>query len=41
MPLDTWWYVAGGAVADWWQSHLPAGTTIEVLARGGGIANPW
>jgi uncharacterized protein len=40
MPLNTWWYVAGGAIANLVQSQLPAGTTIEVLARGGGIANP-
>jgi TRAP transporter TAXI family solute receptor len=40
MPLNTWWYVAGGAIAHLVQSKLPAGTTIEVLARGGGIANP-
>ncbi len=40
MPLNTWWYVAGGAVANLIQPHLPPGTTIEVLARGGGIANP-
>jgi uncharacterized protein len=40
MPLNTWWYVAGGAIANLVQSKLPAGTTIEVLARGGGIANP-
>jgi TRAP transporter TAXI family solute receptor len=40
MPLNTWWYVAGGAVASLVQSKLPAGTTIEVMARGGGIANP-
>ena len=40
MPLNTWWYVAGGAVANLVQSKLPAGMTIEVLARGGGIANP-
>ena len=30
----------GGAIANLVQSKLPAGTTIEVLARGGGIANP-
>src|SRR5688572_32880179 len=40
MPLNTWWYVGGGAIANLVQSKLPAGTTIEVLARGGGIANP-
>jgi hypothetical protein len=40
MPLNTWWYVAGGAIANLVQSKLPPGTTIEVLARGGGIANP-
>lgn len=40
MPLNTWWYVGGGAIANLVQSKLPAGMTIEVLARGGGIANP-
>jgi TRAP transporter TAXI family solute receptor len=40
MPLNTWWYVGGGAIANLVQSKLPPGTTIEVLARGGGIANP-
>ncbi len=40
MPLNTWWYVGGGAIANLVQSKLPAGTTIEVMARGGGIANP-
>jgi TRAP transporter TAXI family solute receptor len=40
MPLNTWWYVGGGAIASLVQTKLPAGTTIEVLARGGGIANP-
>lgn len=40
MPLNTWWYVGGGAIASLVQSKLPAGMTIEVLARGGGIANP-
>jgi TRAP transporter TAXI family solute receptor len=40
MPLNTWWYVAGGAIANLVQPKLPAGAKIEVLARGGGIANP-
>ena len=40
MPLNTWWYVGGGAIANLVQTKLPAGTTIEVMARGGGIANP-
>lgn len=40
MPLSTWWYVGAGGIAKLVQPHLPAGTTIEVLARGGGIANP-
>jgi TRAP transporter TAXI family solute receptor len=40
MPLNTWWYVGAGAIANLVQTKLPAGTTIEVLARGGGIANP-
>ncbi len=25
MPLNTWWYVAGGALANLVQSKLPAG----------------
>jgi TRAP transporter TAXI family solute receptor len=40
MPLNTWWYIGAGAIANLVQTKLPAGTTIEVLARGGGIANP-
>ncbi|MBM3531337.1 MAG: TAXI family TRAP transporter solute-binding subunit [Alphaproteobacteria bacterium] len=40
MPLNTWWYVAGGAIANLVQPTLPSGAKIEVLARGGGIANP-
>jgi uncharacterized protein len=40
MPLNTWWYVAGGAIANLVQGKLPQGMKIEVLARGGGIANP-
>jgi TRAP transporter TAXI family solute receptor len=40
MPLNTWWYVAGGALANLVQSKLPPGGAIEVMARGGGIANP-
>lgn len=40
MPLNTWWYVAGASVAALVQPQLPKGGSIEVLARGGGIANP-
>jgi len=40
MPLNTWWYVAGASVAALVQPQLPPGANIEVLARGGGIANP-
>ena len=40
MPLNTWWYVGGGAIASLVQSKLPSWMTIEVLALGGGIANP-
>ena len=40
MPLNTWWYVAGASVAALVQPQLPKGANIEVLARGGGIANP-
>lgn len=40
MPLNTWWYVAGASVAALVQPQLPPGARIEVLARGGGIANP-
>lgn len=39
MPLNTWWYVAGASVAALVQPQLKGGS-IEVLARGGGIANP-
>jgi TRAP transporter TAXI family solute receptor len=40
MPLNTWWYVAGASVSALVQPQLPAGAKMEVLARGGGIANP-
>lgn len=40
MPLNTWWYVAGASIAALVQPQLPQGGSIEVLARGGGIANP-
>src|SRR3970040_1913567 len=40
MPLNTWWYVAGASIAGLVQPQLPPGARIEVLARGGGIANP-
>jgi len=40
MPLNTWWYIAGASITSLVQPQLPAGTKIEVLARGGGIANP-
>jgi TRAP transporter TAXI family solute receptor len=40
MPLNTWWYVAGASVSALVQPALPAGVKMEVLARGGGIANP-
>jgi len=40
MPLNTWWYVAGASIASLVQPQLPPGGRIEVLARGGGIANP-
>jgi TRAP transporter TAXI family solute receptor len=40
MPLNTWWYVAGASVAALVQPQLPKGANMEVLARGGGIANP-
>ena len=39
MPLNTWWYVAGASIAGLVQPQLPSGARIEVLARGGGIAN--
>jgi hypothetical protein len=40
MPLNTWWYVAGASITSLVQPSLPQGTRMEVLARGGGIANP-
>lgn len=40
MPLNTWWYVAGASIQGLVQPHLPPGAKLEVLARGGGIANP-
>ena len=40
MPLNTWWYIAGASITNLVQPQLPSGAKMEVLARGGGIANP-
>ncbi len=40
MPLGSIWYVFAASFAKVLQPALPAGSSIEVIARGGGIGNP-
>jgi TRAP transporter TAXI family solute receptor len=40
MPLGSIWYVFAASFAKALQPALPAGSSIEVIARGGGIGNP-
>lgn len=40
MRLGTSWYVYGATFAKLLKPHLPPGSEVEVLARGGGVANP-
>jgi TRAP transporter TAXI family solute receptor len=40
MPLGSIWYVFAASFAKVMQPALPAGGSIEVIARGGGIGNP-
>lgn len=40
MPLGSIWYVFAASFAKVLQPALPAGSSIEVVARGGGIGNP-
>ena len=40
MPPGTSWYVFAATLAQLLQDALPAGTQVEVVARGGGIGNP-
>jgi len=40
MPLGSIWYVFAASFAKVLQPALPAGSNIEVIARGGGIGNP-
>jgi hypothetical protein len=40
MPLGSIWYVFAASFAKVMQPALPAGSSIEVIARGGGIGNP-
>jgi TRAP transporter TAXI family solute receptor len=39
MPIGSGWYVAGAAIAQVLKPALP-GEDVEVIARGGGVANP-
>jgi uncharacterized protein len=39
MPIGSGWYVAGAAIAQALKPALP-GSDVEVIARGGGVANP-
>lgn len=40
MPLGSIWYVFAASFAKVIQPALPPGSTVEVIARGGGIGNP-
>ncbi len=40
MPPGTSWYVFGATLATLLEQELPAGTRVEVVARGGAIGNP-
>lgn len=40
MRLGTSWYVFGATLAKLLQEALPAGSNVEVVARGGGVGNP-
>ena len=40
MRLGTSWYVFGATLSKLLQENLPAGTNVEVVARGGGMGNP-
>ncbi len=40
MPPGTSWYVFAATLAQLLRDAVPAGTSIEVVARGGGIGNP-
>ena len=40
MRLGTSWYVFGATLAKLLQEAMPAGTNVEVVARGGGVGNP-
>lgn len=40
MPLGSIWYVFSASFAKVIQPALPPGSTVEVIARGGGIGNP-
>lgn len=40
MRLGTTWYVLGASFAKVFEEALPAESNVEVIARGGGVANP-
>ena len=40
MPPGTSWYVFGATLSKLLEERLPGETTVEVIARGGGIGNP-
>ena len=40
MNIGSSWYVFGATLADMLKDQLPAGSTVDVVARGGGVANP-
>lgn len=40
MRLGSSWYVFGATLAKLLKDNLPAGTEVEVIAKGGGVGNP-
>ena len=40
MPPGTSWYVFAATLSGLLESSLPPGTSVEVIARGGGVGNP-
>lgn len=40
LPIGTAWYVFGATLAKLLQPVLPDGSTVQVIAKGGGVGNP-
>jgi len=41
MPLGSIWYVFAASFSKHIQPALPAGSKVDIIARGGGIGNPF